>query len=222
MKVFVVNAYKERKEKYNDNYELYDAVWWEGVKENEYSRYNLRYNAKTPLRQKIAACSMSHKNLLNKIIEEDLTDVFVIEDDAIIDNFDSLKKVMKEANNEFCYIGGDLFSPLNKDAKEFKSKTKDEIRKTLKEGINIINPDKFIILNTHGYYIPNKSVAEDILNYIPNAKKEKAIDIEYKSLQKKKIIKKFIYPAISILVVDEAKNGFSKMYNNFTDDKKYY
>ena len=222
MKVFVVNAYKERRAKYDDRYELYDAVWWEGVKENEYSRYNLRYNASTPLRQKIAACSMSHKNLLNKIIEEDLKDVFVIEDDSIINDFDDLNKVISKANNEFCYIGGDLFSPLNKDAKEFKKTIKDEIRVNLIEGINVINPDKFIILNTHGYYIPNKEVAKDILLRIPNAKKEKAVDIEYKNLQKKKIIKHFIYPAISILVVEEAKTGFSNMYNNFNDDKKYY
>ncbi len=55
--------------------------------------YYLRYNAKTELRKKVAACSKSHKNLLMKIINEDLKNVVIIEDDAIIEDFERLKEL---------------------------------------------------------------------------------------------------------------------------------
>ena len=115
MKVFVVNAYKDRKEKYDERYELYPAVWWENVSEQQVERYHFRHNANMEYRKKVVACSLSHKNLLQKIIDEDLKDIIIIEDDAMIDKWDRLEEL--EDVNEFCYIGGDITSPLLKDMK---------------------------------------------------------------------------------------------------------
>jgi len=115
MKVFVVNAYEDRKEKYDERYQLYPAIHWTDVTEEQVERYHFRYNANITYRKKVVACSLSHKNLLQKIIDEDLKDIIIIEDDAVIDKWERLQE-LKDIN-EFCYIGGDITSPFLKDMK---------------------------------------------------------------------------------------------------------
>ncbi len=221
MKVFVVNAYKDRKEKYDNRYELYPAVWWENVTEEQVERYHFRHNAKMEYRKKVVACSLSHKNLLQKIINEDLKDIIIIEDDAVIDKWDRLEEL--ENVNEFCYIGGDITSPFLKDMKKFKEDgEKENVRYCCQKGINVIDTDVFKIGQTCGYFIPNKEVAQMILSNIPNGKKERAIDNEYISLQKKGKIEKFIYPAISTLYLPDASQGFTySKYKLYCDQWLY-
>lgn len=222
MRVFVINAYPERREKYNDKYELFDAVWWEDVSDETMNKYHFRHNAKIPLRKKVCACSLSHKKLLEKIVKEDLKDVFVIEDDIIIDDFERLKEL--EGFGEFCYIGGDLVPPLLKDMKEFRMNgEKDIVKESLKEGVNTIDTDIFRITQTAGYYVPNAETASYILDKIPKGKKERAIDVEYMNLQKTKYITKFIYPAIATIHIKDAQTGFTQSrYKNIVDNQKYY
>ncbi len=207
MKVFVVSAYENRKCKYDERYELFPAVWWNDLEDKDVEGYYLRHNAKMELRKKVVACSLSHKNLLQKIINEDLKEVVIIEDDAVIDNWDRLQE-LKDVN-EFCYIGGYMSSPFLKDLKTFEENDKEGLRQDFIKGINTIDPKIFRIGQTCGYYIPNADVARMILSNLPNGKKERAIDNEYMSLQKKGNITKFIYPAIATLFIKEAKEGFS-------------
>ena len=103
MRVFVVSAYEDRKEKYDERYELYPAVWWSDVKDEDVERYHFRHNARLEYRKKVVACSLSHKRLLQKIIHEDLKKVVIIEDDALIDKWNSLDEL--ENVKEFTYIG---------------------------------------------------------------------------------------------------------------------
>ena len=221
MRIFVVNAYPERRSKYDDRYEIYDAVWWEDLTDEDIKDYYLRYNAKTDLRKKVVACSKSHKNLLMKIIKEDLKDVVIIEDDAIIEDFERLKEL--EEVNEFCYIGGDITSPLLKNMKDFKSNgEKDNLRFEFIKGINQINPKEFKIGQTCGYYIPNSKVAQHILSNIPVNDKERAIDNEYMYLQKRGVINYFIYPALSVLNVEEARKGFTYSNHKLYDNQSEY
>jgi GR25 family glycosyltransferase involved in LPS biosynthesis len=221
MRVFVVNAYENRKSKYDQRYELFPATWWETVSDEEVERYHFRYNAKLPLRKKVVACSLSHKRLLQKIINEDLKDIIIIEDDAVIENWDRLQE-LKDVN-EFCYIGGDITSPLLKDMKKFKEEgAKDDVRHELIKGINTIDPKIFKIGWTCGYYIPNREVAQMILSNIPNGKKERAVDNEYIALQKKGKINKFIYPAIATLFIKEAEQGFTFSNYKLYDDAYLY
>jgi GR25 family glycosyltransferase involved in LPS biosynthesis len=224
IRVFVVNAYENRKYKYDEErYELFDATWWSDVTEEQVERYHFRHNAKMEYRKKVVACSLSHKRLLQKIIDEDLKQVVIIEDDAVIENnqwkrLEELKDV-----NEFCYIGGDITSPLLKDMKKFKEGgEKEEVRHNLIKGINVIDPKLFKIGWTCGYYIPNAEVARMILSNIPNGKKERAIDNEYMALQKKGNITKFIYPAIATLFIKEAKEGFTFSNYKLVDDATLY
>ena len=222
MRVFVVNAYEDRKCKYDEErYELFDAVWWEDVEEDQVENYYLRYNAKTALRKKVVACSLSHKKLLQKIINEDLKQVVIIEDDAVIKDWKRLEQ-LKDVN-EFVYIGGDITSPFLKDMKDFKEGgAKDELRDNFVKGINTIDPKTFRIGWTCSYYIPNAEVARMILSNIPNGTKERAIDNEYMALQKKGNITKFLYPAISVLHIEDAKKGFSFSNYKLYDDGSLY
>ena len=116
MKVFVVNAYAYRRSKYDENYELYPALWWEDITEQQTEQFSFRYNCRLPLRKKITACTLSHMNLIQKIIDEDLKDVVIVEDDCIINNFELLNEIKHLLpENEFVYLGGQINSPLVKD-----------------------------------------------------------------------------------------------------------
>jgi hypothetical protein len=90
------------------------------------------------------------------------------------------------------------------------------------KGINVIDPKTFKIGWTNGYYIPNREVAQMILSNIPHGKKERAIDSEYIALQKKGKITKFLYPAISILYLPEACEGFTYSTHKLYDDATLY
>tara|TARA_R100000734_G_C3319246_1_gene114764 strand:- start:829 stop:1491 length:663 start_codon:yes stop_codon:yes gene_type:complete len=220
MRVFVINAYENRKDKYDERYELFPAVWWADVTEEQVENYYLRYNAKIELRKKVVACSMSHKNLLQKIINEDLKEIVIIEDDALIEDWDRLEQ-LKDVN-EFCYVGGYMSSPFLKDLKSFEENDKEHVRHDLIKGINTIDPKIFRIGQTCGYYIPHAEVARMILSNLPNGKKERAIDNEYMALQKKGNITKFIYPAIATLFIKEAKEGFTFSNHKLYDDQTLY
>ena len=221
MRVFVINAYPERKEKYDYQYEIFPATWWEDVTEEQVERYHFRHNAKMELRKKVVACSLSHKRLLQTIIDKDLKNIVIIEDDALIDDFDKLDELQNV--NDFVYIGGDITSPLLKDMKKFKEDGgKENVRYCCEKGINKIDKDIFKIGQTCGYYIPDASVAQMILTNIPHGNKERAIDNEYIHLQKKGKINLFMYPALSTLYLKDAMNGFTYSTYKLYDDQTLY
>jgi len=225
MKVFVINAYPDRREKYDERYELFPAVWWEDVTDEQLDQYNFYWNAKLEHRKKVTACALSHKKLLQKVIIEDLEDVIIMEDDALIDDFEKLD-VLKDVD-DFCYVGGQIAAPLVKDYVSFQKDKKQGIIDLLKKDKSLfktIEPENFRITHACGYYIPNKKVAEKILSSIdelyPNRKK--AIDVMFVKLQKKDIIKSFIFPALVTLYLPDAKKGFTYSKYKLTDDQWLY
>jgi GR25 family glycosyltransferase involved in LPS biosynthesis len=213
--ILVISAYPERKHKYNDDYHLYKAKWWEDISEEDLKPYTFRWNIKEPLKKKICACSLSHKGALQKIVDENIEDCIIIEDDCICDltRLDELNDI-----NHFCYLGGDMRPPKLKDDKTFN---KDEFRPKEK-GIYQIKPDLLRILGCYGYYIPKPEIAKQILSNIPTKNKERAIDVEFCNLQKKGIINHFIYPAITTNIIHEAQQGFSNPQMNFKYDFENY
>ncbi len=219
MKVIVISAYPERRTKYDDRYEIFEAYTPKDITQELYDNYYFRYNAKPLYRKKVIACTESHKKVLQKIIDEDLKRTIIIEDDAIVD-FDRLD----ECNylNEFTYIGGDITSLTLDKSNTFRKELKEDVRKSLKEGINIIDKKSWRIAQTCGYYIPNKKVAQRILDSIPVYKKGRIIDKEYMELQKQGLIQQFIYPAIVTLVEDEAKTGFTYSHYKLHSNQYYY
>ena len=69
--------------------------------------------------------------------------------------------------------------------------------------------EQFIITGGHGYLVPTPQVSEDVYKNITNKNKRRAIDVEFKRLQKEGKINAFIYPAISTLHLPDAQNGFT-------------
>ena len=222
MRVFVINAYPERRDKYDDErYELFPATWWKDVTDEEVKRYHFRHNAKVEYRKKVVACSLSHRNLLLKIIIEDLKDIIIMEDDAIIEDWKQLELLEEEGLTDFCYVGGQINAPLMKDFKTFPE-IKDSIRDNFSKGVNPIDPKEFRIAHTCGYFIPNKDVARKLLTNIPAHDKERAIDTEYIKLQQKKYIDLFYYPAIVTLYLPDAEKGFTYSTHKLLDDQSLY
>ena len=43
MKTFVISAYPERRGKYNEDYEIIDAIWWEDITDEILNKYHFRY-----------------------------------------------------------------------------------------------------------------------------------------------------------------------------------
>ena len=199
MKVFVICAYEDRKDKYlhDDRYTIWNAIKYTDITDNTLDKYHFRYNAKKELKQKITACSESHLACLKYIYDNKIDNAIIIEDDAII-NFDRLNEL--DDIDEICYIGGMFFPPLLKDKNKF-------IKPTFDKGLHTIDPDKFVIHNAHGYYIPNHKLIPPLTRQ--THKKRRAIDVEYKQQQLRKELKLFIYPAISTLHMEDAHKGFT-------------
>jgi len=219
MKIFVISAYPERRTKYDDRYTIFDAYTPKDITNEIYDNYYFRYNAKPLYRKKVIACAESHKQVLKIIIEEDLKETIILEDDAVLDfsRIEELKGI-----NEFCYIGGDIVALTLNKYNEFRKTKKEDIRQSLNTGLNTIDIENWRLAHACGYYIPNKEVALQILNSIPNLNKCRAIDKEYMLLQEKRIISKFIYPALVTLQMDEAKQGFNFSQYKLHSNQYYY
>lgn len=227
MKLFVINAYPERRSKYNDDYHILDAIWWEDITDDILNKYHFRYNCKTELRKKICACSESHKAVLKKIIDEDLQDVCILEDDCIVKDIELLKEIVKILPEDFVYLGGQINSCLVKDYNTFNHKKKDIIENIKKDNncIQKIDFEKYRITHACSYFIKNKNVAMKILSSIDDVysnRKYRAIDVAYWELQKKGIIKYFVFPALGTLYLPDAKNGFTySTYKLETEQSEY-
>lgn len=217
MKVLVINMSVKRWEKYKDDprYERFEAVNGNEELDPEWvdKNYHYYWNANRKLRQSIAGCSESHLKCLRYIIKNKLDSVIIIEDDCILD-FERLNELkdVKEA----CYIGGMFHPPILKDLRTF---TRPE---GMIEGINTINPQKFLITNCQAYYIPNHLQAHLLLTH--QYSKRRAIDVEFKLLQKKGLLKHFLYPAIGTLYLPDAEQGFTWSQSSYKlkDNLQYY
>lgn len=228
MKVFVINAYTERSNKYDERYTMYPAKWWEDITDEEVDKLHFRYNCKIPLRKKITACCLSHLGMIQKIIDDDLKDVVILEDDTIIKDFELLEEVIHLLPEEFCYIGGQVNAPLVKDYLSFTKESKKEVIDHIRNDNNIIQQiDKNIFRITHacGYYIPNPKIAIKLLSSIEEVykgKKLRAIDVMFHQLQKKEIIKYFVFPALATLYLPDANQGFTYSTYKLEDEQSEY
>ena len=219
MNVIVISAYPERRTKYDDRYEIFEAYTPKDITQEVYDNYYFRYNAKPLYRKKVISCAESHKAVLQKIIDEDLKDTIIIEDDAIMD-FTRIEEL--KGLDDFTYIGGDITSLTLDKSNTFRKESKENVRASLKNGINKIDIENWRLAHACGYYIPNKEVAQRILARIPVYKLNRAIDTEYMLLQKQGYIQQFIYPAIVTLVEAEAKKGFNYSSYKLHSNQYYY
>jgi hypothetical protein len=214
MKIFVIHCdkpeYQNRLDKYSAVYEIFNSIDRDSFSIDEINEYKFYWNASELHRRKVVSCAESHYALWDKIIEEDLKDVVVLEDDCYIKDFDKLAEL--KGHNKFTYLGG-TFAWKVKDIKDFQNFRGEEIGKSMTWGINKIKPeDEWIVSQTCAYYIPNAKEIKKIKDRIINTrgkKKKCAIDGELIKLQKDKVITDLYYPALGVLKVDEAKQGYT-------------
>ena len=108
-KVFVLSVDKpscrERRKKYTVDvrYELFPGLWWEDISVHYLEQYTFMWSAQEQYKKCAIACAMSHVNHLQKIANEDLKNVVILEDDALLD-FDRLN-ILDEID-EMCFVGG--------------------------------------------------------------------------------------------------------------------
>lgn len=226
-KVFVLSVdkppYRERRKKYTEDarYELFPGLWWEDISEHYLEQYTFMWSAQEQYKKCAIACAMSHVNLLQKIANEDLKNVVILEDDAVLD-FDRLN-ILDEID-EMCFVGGKLEPPiLSNSTAAWRKNQRQQLRDNFKSGINLIDPAHFTIWCAHGYFIPNALSASRLLKLLSkDGKKKRAIDTHYVRLQKKNLIKKFVYPALATSVVKEARNSPYNKGKGVTDNRFYY
>jgi len=219
MKVFVINAYPERRDKYDDRYTMIDAYTPKDITDDMLDKYYFRYNAKPLYRKKVIACTESHKKALKIIIEEDLKETIILEDDAVMD-FTRIEEL--KGLDDFTYIGGDIVALTLTKYNDFRKNKKEDIRNSLKTGLNKIDIENWRVAHACGYYIPNKEVAQKILDSIPVYDKSRIIDKEYMLLQVEKKITQFIYPAIVTLHMEDAKQGITYSQYKLHSNQYYY
>lgn len=228
MQIFVINAYEDRQSKYDENYQMFPALWWEDIDDVQLDKFHFRYNCKMDLRKKITACCLSHLEMLKKIIDEDLHDVVILEDDCIIKDMELLKEVIHLLPDEFVYLGGQINAPLVKNYLSFEKKEKQNVVHSISNDNNLINciqPETFRITHACSYYIPNKNVALKLLSSIEEVykgRRYRAIDVMYHELQKRNIIKYFVFPALGTLYIPDAKKGFTYSHYKLNNDQSEY
>ncbi len=218
--IYVINAYPERRSKYDSRYKMFKAYWWKEICDETVDKYHFRHNCNKDLRKKIVACSESHKELLKQIVKNKENKCIILEDDVVL-NFDRLDEIKRM--KEFCYLGGQL-NTLK--VSEYGKLDKSSVRKTFTtDNIQTIDTSKYRIVHNLGYYIPKWEIAEQILSSIPKWEKSRAIDAEFFQLQQSKMITKFVYPAMATLYMPDAKNGFTyndKSSYKLEDDQQHY
>jgi GR25 family glycosyltransferase involved in LPS biosynthesis len=230
MKIFVINAYADRTSKYDENYEMFPAYWWEDIDDEKTDMFSFRWNCKSELRKKICACTLSHLEMIKKIVLEDLKEIVICEDDCMIDDIELLKETIHLLpKDELTYLGGQINSPLVKDYRMFEKTLKRYVIDKIKNDnklIHTIDVESFRITHCCCYYIPNKQVAQNILDSIQEiysgTRKMRAIDVAFHELQKRKIITKFVFPAQGILHIPDAKKGYTYSTYKLTDNQKEY
>ena len=213
--IFVISISKERQKKYTDaRYNIFQGIEGKDLDiEWINETYHFYHNAKETTRKNIAGCSQSHIKCMEHIRDNKINNAIIIEDDALID-FNRLEEL--DEVEGFCFIGGRFIH--HKDIT--KKMEKEKIREILLPGINIIDTSMFNIMNAHGYYISNYEIIDQLIK--KQLTKRRAIDVEFKHKQRKKIITQFIYPAISILYLPDANTGFTYTQANYKLDDNLY
>ena len=120
-------------------------------------RFALRYNTLDKKVSGIVGCFGSHIKALNRIVKENLKNVLILEDDS-----SDIKSIPKDLQNfpHAVYVGGWMVKPKIKDISEPVNK------RGFKKGVNKIDYNKFRILETRGYFVPNKQEAKRMLEII--------------------------------------------------------
>jgi hypothetical protein len=223
--IFVINISDERWENYKDD-DRYRR--WKGVNGNKEldlkdvnDKYHFYWNCNDTLKLNVAGCSESHLRCIKHIYDNKINNAIIIEDDTFVD-FERLELCpLYNLCDGITYLGGQFHPPVLKNLKTFEKEGRPEYEKGILS-LRRINTSSFLISGAFGYYIPKWEQA--LILTEQTGKKRRAIDVEFKGLQKKDKIKSFIFPALVTLNIPVAMTGFTfnKGRYKLPNDFKYY
>jgi len=151
------------------------------------------------------ACSEGHLGILKAIIENDWKGVVICEDDSIVD-YEALGEFQRKPKPKgLIYLGGKFEFPKIKDWDKQRS-IETYMEGKSNPGFNEITKD-FIMTGTFGYYISDKSVAQEMLASSTGTTgkyKSNLTDVMY---SKTSVPKHYIYPSVITTLVGASSIG---------------
>lgn len=229
--IFVISFNEERQKALDFEYTLYEAKRYEDaprwIMKNFYVKYNeqkkdpeskkgyveMNYDEESNrwtsfpdgncrVKSRIG-CFTAHISLLEKIAEEQIDDVIVLEDDAHIDREQGVN-IDNEGNIDTsnfpqdgaCLLSGIIRHPtrFQKDLKFIKEELPNILESFVK-GVNTIDYDRYRWSHQLAIYYPNHKVVKELLEKIKSEKncRYTGVDIYF---SKKKFIKYLHYPSL--------------------------
>ncbi len=217
MKIFVLSLKndigQDRRSKLNYKH---DVVWGtDKIEEvSDYIKNNMKIMSSTKDKQKLLkqkSCHFySYCRILEKIVEENIYDVIICEDDAILKNENLLNNLIEKKFNSPVILNAKLHHPKN----YALDKKLDLSKLNFKEGINEINYDEYRWSCSACIYYPNPQSCKEILDFIKNTKKKYTYLDLFLSSNKK--IKYLYYPSI-FYIKDDGISQITDSKGNIND-----
>jgi GR25 family glycosyltransferase involved in LPS biosynthesis len=167
MRIFVINCNgsEDRWNNYTDEkYERWEGTHWNELPENDlrFKKMVSYYNINPQEHKAKVGCLVSHTNLWRYIVCNKMNDILVLEDDAV-----QVRPLPQNLPTDaVTYLGG----------LSWNLKTLDGAKKiSFSEGIYLV--DGFKILMTMSYYLPTWEIAKELLDYVEDQKRWRAIDV---------------------------------------------
>ena len=189
---------KNRRDKINYDYDIFYGVSkLDDLPDELKNRIAIPYNVldKDTHLQRRGCCMYSHIKILNKIVDENLHNVIVCEDDAIMKDNVNINDLEKLNLNEAVLLNAKLHHPTA----YTKDKYFNDEDMIFEPGVNDIDFNKFRWSCSACIYYPTPEAAETILHFFNTNKRLSHVDI---SLSKNKIINKCYYPSPFIIKDD--------------------
>jgi len=197
MKVFVLSPPQSPRRQHYENdprYTLMGDLWKTDINIDEYKdKWIFRWNTKDEKRKSVLSHIVNYMSILERIRDENLTDCFILEDDADLDftRIPEFLDTIKEIDNTLIYVGGIISGAKPSDTKSLSIKP--IINPQV--GINFINNTDFSIMGCFGLFIKNAGVADELVKRLYKRRRP-TLDI---SLSKIDYPSAFYFPALSTL-----------------------
>ena len=186
MRTFVINLDKcqDRMANFNNDEIRWSATSYDKVSEYYSQKMISYYNISEKEHLCKTGCFLSHIMLWQYISDNKLDDVLILEDDAEqVNDIGDLEL----PQDGITYFGGWLHGLKMTDNKP--------VQHNSINGINELNKTKMRMLCTLSYYIPKWQIAKQMLDYLNQLKRWRAIDVSIHNIP---IENYYIYPAIYI------------------------
>jgi len=186
MRKFVINLdkCKERMDYFDESHTRWSATDYTEVPEHLSDKMISYYNISSKEHLCKTGCFLSHIRLWQYISDNRIDDVIILEDDAELVNDIGDLQLRQDG---ITYLGGWLH--------QLKMTDNKSVEHNSKNGINELDKTKMRMLCTLSYYIPKWQVAKQMVDYLNQLKRWRAVDVCIHNIP---IQNYYVYPAIYI------------------------